>query len=298
MKAYKSLFKQYKEQPLQNVFAHVYPVKDHVTGLSDYEEPLKAIARATMDGAEAWEFHQHRFKAKYANVSVPKLRNYLNYTFVRLVCLEQVEPGRHFLYSGDQQWVCFNTGLQNSYAVDLLAVFQQYRPKEAHADQVRPDWVYKGCFASNDAQYRNYFGTLIPEIAWYSTDSRDFVFDTSYQLDKDSFDHLFERAKERSGLSSASDEVVRNYLRGAIENLVPKIRRNYKVAIPVYYVEEERMQLLLPFVSASNSNEVSCFLVDRDDTHKSYHLKTIFDLDHAYFSARLITRPDREWLDP
>jgi hypothetical protein len=60
------------------------------------------------------------------------------------------------------------------------------------------------------------------------------VFDISYHLDRDAFDHLFERAKERAGLPNASDEVIRNYLRGAIENLVPKIARNYKVARPVY----------------------------------------------------------------
>ena len=135
-------------------------------------------------------------------------------------------------------------------------------------------------------------------LAWYSTDSRDFVFDTSYGIDKDGFDHLFERAMQRAGMPNASDEVVRNYLRGAIENLIPKIRRNYKVAIPVWYVEEKRMQLLLPFVSASASSDVSAFLVERNDTHRIYQMKTIFDMDQAYFSARLITRPDREWLNP
>jgi hypothetical protein len=123
--------------------------------------------------------------------------------------------------------------------------------------------------------------------------------DTSYQLDKDAFDHLFERAKERAGLPNAPDEAVRNYLRGAIENLVPKITRNYKVAIPVYYVEEKRMQLLLPFLPATGDpNNCSCFLVERDDDQHCYRLKTIFDLDQAYFSARLITRPDKEWLNP
>ena len=91
---------------------------------------------------------------------------------------------------------------------------------------------------------------------------------------------------------------MRNYLRGALEHLVPKIRRNYKIAIPVYFVEEKRMQLLLPFVSASDLNDVSCFLVERHDEDQTYRLKTIFDLDQAYFSARLITRPDREWLNP
>jgi hypothetical protein len=58
------------------------------------------------------------------------------------------------------------------------------------------------------------------------------------------------------------------------------------------------MQLLLPFASASDSNDVSCFLVERNDANKLYSLKTIFDLDQAYFSARPITRPDKEWLNP
>lgn len=297
MKAYESLYKLYRDQPSESVFAHFYPVKGS-DSQPDYDEPFKAVARLTVDGYDAWAFQQQRFKEKYNNSAVPKLKNYLNYTFIRLAFLEQASPGRYFRYSSDQEWMCFNTGLQNSHAVDILAVFQRYKPREGGGQVARPDWVFKGCFAANDVQYRNRFGNQVPEIASYSTDSRDFVFDTSYHLDKDSFDHLFERAKERSGLSNASDEVVRNYLRGAIENLVPKIRRNYKVAIPVYYVEERRMQLLLPFVSASDSNDVSCFLVDRDDENRSYHLKTIFDLDHAYFSARLITRPDKEWLNP
>lgn len=298
MKAYDSLYKLYKEQPLHSIFAHFYPVKIHPADKPDYEEPFRIIARSTVDGYDAWGFQQERFQTKYSNSAVPKLKNYLNYTFIRLVSLEQETPGRYFNFSADQQWVCFNTGLQNSHAVDLIAVFQRYKPKEGIVEEVKPDWVYKGCYATNDRQYRMHFGHTVPDIAWYSTNSRDFIFDTSYHLDKDSFDHLFERAKERSGLSNASDEVVRNYLRGAIENLVPKIRRNYKIAIPVYYVEERRMQLLLPFVSASDANEISCFLVERDDATRTYNLKTIFDLDHAYFSARLITRPDKDWLNP
>ncbi len=301
MKAYESLFKNYKEQSLGGVFAHFYPVRDAGSADPDYDAPFKAIANSTVDGYDAWTFHQPRFQTKYQNkTAVPKLKNYLNYTFIRLVGLEQLDPGRHFLTTQDGEWTSFNTGLQNGYGVDLLMVFQKYQPRgnASSSQEVRPDWVYKACYATNDRQYRNLFGNSVPEIAWYSHDSRDFVFDTTYSLDKEAFDHLFDRAKERAGLPNATDEVVRNYLRGAIENLVPKIRRNYKVAIPVYYVEEMRMQLLLPFVSASNADDVSCFLVERDDTHKSYRLKTIFDLDQAYFSARLITRPDKEWLNP
>jgi hypothetical protein len=298
MKAYDSLFRQYKDQPPATTFAHFYPAKN-LDGTLDFDLAFVEIARKTIDGVDAWRFQQQRFQDKYRHGDVPKLRNFLNYTFVRLQTLESECPGDYFHVSANADWICFNTGLQNAYGVDLVLAFQQYKAKAGDKQGLaRPDWVYKGPWAANDAHYRKIFGNRVPKIAWYSKDSHDFVFDTSYTLDKEAFDHLFERAKERAGLPNASDEVVRNYLRGAIENLVPKILRNYKVAIPVYFVEEKRMQMLLPFVSASDANEVSCFLVERDDVHRCYHLKTVFDLDQAYFSARLITRPDKDWLNP
>jgi hypothetical protein len=290
MKAYNSLFKAHRDQAPDSAFAHFYPIDN------DYDEPFKIVARQSLDGIDSWHFHQERFKNKHPSSSVPKLRNYLNYTFKRLIDLENDSPGQYFLLSTDQEWISFNTGLSNIHGSDLLAIFQRYKSRAGLP--ARPDWVFKGCYAPNDRQYRDRFGLSTPDLVYYSTDSRDFVFNTAYRLERDVFDHLFERAKERAGLPNAQDEVVRNYLRGALENLVPKIRRNYKVAIPVWYVEEKRMQLLLPFISASNSTDLSCFLVDRDDKMESYRLKTIFDLDQAYFSARLITRPDKEWLDP
>lgn len=270
------------------MFSHFFPVGE------DYDEPFKAVARISWDGYASWQFHQDRFKSA-ARSDVPKLRNYLNYTFLRLVDLEATEPGKYFSYSGDGSRVAFNTGLQNIHQSDLLATFQQARQKDGRAVS---DWVYRGTYAPNEASFRNFFNSDIPEIAWYSKDSRDYIFDVSHALEKDTFDHLFDRAKERAGLPNAPDEGIRNYLRGTIEGLIPKIRRNYKVAIPVYYVKEKRMQILLPFPSASNKDEYASFLVERDDAAKSYRLKTIFDLDQAYYSARLITRPDQEWLNP
>lgn len=292
MKPYATLYRLYREQEPATAFASFFAIQ------GDYDEPFKLVARQTIDGLESWAFQQQRFQEKYPHSAVPKLKNYLNYTFKRLVELEQTSPGIYFVESGDGEWISFNTGLHNLYGADMLAIFQRFKPRLDLAPREMPDWVFKGCYAPNDRQYRDRFGINIPEIAWYSTDSRDYVFDTSYRLDRDVFDHLFERAKERAGLPNASDEIVRNYLRGALENLVPKIRRNYKIAIPVFYVEEKRMQLLLPFVSASDANEISSFLVERDESTQCYRLKTIYDLDQAYFAARLITRPDRDWLNP
>jgi hypothetical protein len=292
VKQYKSLFTRSKEQSPETAFAIFRAIK--TPSGDDYDEPFKQIARNTWDRYESWQFHQPRFVSKYRS-EVQKLKNYLDYTFLRLVELEQLHSGVYFKYSSDKNRVCFNTWLQNQHQSDIIATFEKAKPNLAKPGC---EWVFRGCHAPNDDGYRKFFPQEHPDIAWYSRDSRDFVFNTSYKLEKDTFDHLFDRAKERAGLPNASDEGIRNYLRGTIESLVPKIKRNYKIAIQVYYVKEKRMQLLLPFPSASNKDEFSSFLVERDDSTDTYRLKTIFDLDQAYFSARLITRPDQEWLNP
>jgi hypothetical protein len=295
---YRHLYKKYRDQPLTEVFAHFHPEKDPLTGVLDFDAPFKKIGAKTLEGAASWDFTQTKFQSKYPS-KPPKLRNYLLYTFIRLRDLEISDPGKYFVLSDDQTWVCFNTGLQDRHAADLFCIFQKYLP-DAHSDaaHTRADWVYRGTATAREPAYRNNFGTRLPELAWYSHDSRDYIFNTDYAIDTDVFEHMFDRAKDRSGLpEEASDESVRNYLKGAIENLIPKVKRNYKTAIPMYFIEEKRMQLLLPFHS-TNGRDISCFLIERDDTNRVYKIKTILDMDQAYFAARLITRPDKEWLNP
>jgi hypothetical protein len=131
-KEYDSLYKAYKTQSVETVFAHFYPIN------GDYDEPFNVIARATVDGIDAWHFQQQRFKDKYT-YGVPKLRNYLNYTFKRLVELEQTSPGKHFVVSSDHEWVAFNTGLQNGHGSDLLAAFNKYKPRTGMPAKSTPD---------------------------------------------------------------------------------------------------------------------------------------------------------------
>ncbi len=291
---YESLFTRGKEQDRTTAFGHFHPNKDSLTGEYDFDAPFITIAEKTHEGKDAWYFTQPKFENRYRN-KPPKLRNYLQYTFSRLKELELNEPGNFFIESADKNWICFNSGLQDKHSADLFCVFERYT---GISETPVSDWVYKGTETARSPVFRLHFGMKLPKLAIYSSDSRDYVFNTDYTLDTDIFEHMFDRAKERSGFPpEATDESVGNYLRGAIENLIPKIRRNYKTAIPVYYIAEGRMQLLLPFHS-SNGTEISCFLVERDDTNRCYSIKTILDMDQAYFNARLITRPDKEWLNP
>jgi hypothetical protein len=225
MKQYTSLFSRSKQQLSHTIFAFFPPVD------GDWDGRFKELASVTSDGFDAWTFKQNRYKDKYSWTSVPKLRNYLDYTFTRLLELDQTESEKYFKTSEDGNRICFNTGLQNNNQSDLIATFE--RTKAKPDGKPVADWVYRGCYAPSDFGYRKYFSYDVPDFAWYSTDSRDFVFNVSYQIDKDIFGHIFERAKIRAGMPDASDEAVVTYLKGTLDTLVPKIRRNYKLAIPV-----------------------------------------------------------------
>ena len=290
MKKYESLFTLNREQLRETAFASFFPP----AGTKDFDIPFRWIAEKTYDGISSWTFEQQVFRDKYRYTDFPKLRNYLNYTFMRLQVLEE-EEGGYFIQSSDGRYICFNSGLQDKYETDLILAFAKFTPRTE--DEQHCDWVYIGVYTPQSPTYIEKFGSAVPKLAWYTKDSRDYIFDLSYTLNTELFDHVFERAKERAGMGQVTDEVVKNYLHGVLVNLIPKIKRNYKVAIPMYYVAEKKMQLLLPFPAASG-DKYSAFLVERSDETQSYILKTILDMDHAYFAARLITRPDEFWLKP
>ncbi|MGL1218160.1 hypothetical protein ACSTLO_00695, partial [Vibrio parahaemolyticus] len=86
-----SLTKLHRDQSLDTVFAHFYPIN------GDYDESFNIVARSTVDGIDSWHFQQERFKAKYAHQGLPKLRNYLTYPFKRLLELETQQPERYFI---------------------------------------------------------------------------------------------------------------------------------------------------------------------------------------------------------
>lgn len=308
---YRSLFSLSKTQNTAEIFANFFPPKQKqdVRELQPWDIPFQNIAKQTIDDFSSWNFLMQNFKDKHLYSQVPILKNYLNYTFIRLLQLHtskaEGEKSNYFVFNADKTKISFDTGLQNKHNVDLIAVFGKFDPSknktqsQLSSDDIQttlPDWVFQDIMTPLSDTYVQIFGGLVPDIAWYTRDSREYVYDTNYTINHEVHDHLLIRAKERSGMPTASDEAVRTYLRGVIAGIVPKILRNYKIAIPMFYKETQIMQLLLPYEAING--HVSCLLVSRDDAIRQYRIKTILDMDQAYFAARLITRPDRDWLRP
>lgn len=81
-------------------------------------------------------------------------------------------------------------------------------------------------------------------------------------------------------------------LSGAIEDSKRRVKRNYKTAIPQYY--KGNLQLLLPLCLTSKNKADLALVVDKDNG--VYRASTCLTLDMAINNARLIAKPDDEWL--
>jgi len=93
-----------------------------------------------------------------------------------------------------------------------------------------------------------------------------------------------------------NERLAMTAIQGATEFLKEKIRRNYKIAIPHWY--KDKIQLLLPLNISSDEKADMALVADKDKDRRIYRIKTALTMDMAYIDARLICRPDREWLNP
>ncbi|MBP6977542.1 MAG: DUF3825 domain-containing protein [Lentimicrobiaceae bacterium] len=97
-------------------------------------------------------------------------------------------------------------------------------------------------------------------------------------------------------LQKADDSELRRQLMGSIDEIKKKVRTNYKIAVPQYY--DGKIQLLLPLYFTSGSSNPDVALVVHKLNDKTYTARTCLTLKMAYNNARLIVKPQSNWLKP
>jgi hypothetical protein len=274
--AYTSLMSRFKDQSPSEVFAHF----GYANGES-WETPYESLSRLAK--SENWNFQRAEFRRE--NRNFPILIGYLNYTFLRLQ-----EQGK-IMFSADGNRACFNTGLQTPNEKDIFATFFRNRNAE---QRNQPDWTLYGFFDSYSDRLADF--RPLPEIATYIDDTSDLVFDPKFDIEVN-YDHLFEDNKDRLPEVLQNNRMLAiSAIQGSIQLLKDKVKRNYKIAIPHWY--RGRIQLLMP-LNITNEHQADLALVAAKDAGaKLYRIKTVLTMDMAYMDARLITRPDRDWLNP
>lgn len=132
-------------------------------------------------------------------------------------------------------------------------------------------------------------------MAQYFDDPTELVFDTRKDL-RWNTEHIVSENKERfpEPYRSMNNYQVQNFLKGAIDSVKQRVRRNYKTAIPQYY--QGQIQLLLPLcIETPSRADLALVAANYGDF---YRASTCLTLDMAYNNARQLARPDRDWLQP
>ena len=232
--------------------------------------------------AELAEHEEWAYQNTQSEHERPILYNYIHYTYKRLKDEED-----KIVVSDDEQRAIFNTGLVTPNQEPIFAVFQP-NPHSNEQKWYFDSWYRRGHRALN-------VFSRLPEMAHYFDDPSSLVFDTRREL-RINVEHIIEDHKERfpEPYKDMDNFPLQNALNGAVEIAKGRVKRNYKTAIPQYY--QSRIQILLPLCSSSPNNADLALVVEISDN--VYRVSTCLTLDMAYNNARLLARPDRDWLQP
>lgn len=284
--------------------------------MGDYNSMIQDLAELALD--EEWGFGtSNRYEI---------LGNYLKYTFLKLYDENKI------LYAEDKsgyKYAAFNTGLVNDLYKPIFALFKQNLRED-----MQPWRRIDFCVAGEERTGKLIVSLFkdLPQPAQYFVNTADLLYDVSkgcpeidvkhivieridrlpYHLLKEYRPKNFEIIRTDS-LSIAErnnyyaelrkamedDKYMYRRLKSRIEEsiniAVERVRWNYKSAIPMYYERRKTMCLMLP-LSFGRDNKADLALVVSKGLSGNYQAETIYHLDWAYRCARLVCRPDSDWL--
>lgn len=283
--------------------------------LGHFQSVMQDLAEMAIE--ESWDFETPQGR----NYSI--LINYLTYTFAKIY-----DEGK-IAYSDDGRWAAFNTGLVTKVYKPIFALFDKNR------NEGQQEWhLYDFCVEGEEragkilvsefavqpepAQYFNSIYDLLYDVQQGvpSLDHRHIIIERleryPYRILKEfapeGFDMIRpenltegQRAAFFRRLKSALENDINSYSRfkdkidSAVQLAVKRVQWNYKSAIPMYYPKTRSMCLLLP-LCLKDQQHVDLALVVSKGKSGRYQGETIYPLDWAYRNARLVCRPDSDWL--
>lgn len=110
------------------------------------------------------------------------------------------------------------------------------------------------------------------------------------------FKHILEDEdnKKRIPESILCSKNAYSIFKGAIDTMVKKVTANYKIAVPQYY--DGKIQLLLPLCLADDEiPDLALVVTKRNNVYQGH---TCLTMEMAYNNARLIAKPESNWLVP
>ncbi|MDD4819291.1 MAG: DUF3825 domain-containing protein [Flavobacteriales bacterium] len=255
---------------------------------TDYNLDLLDLADNICE-KEDWDFIEKKLNG------IPILRSYMNQT-----CKQLVKQGRiiEAKSSYGEVFSYYNTGLVDAYQNEIYAFFQKntkFSDNQPWGINT-PKWFFKE-FNTDQSVYFKYFSIPAPMATYFEeTEVEKLVFNTTLSIIP-SWEHLLKRKHRIDSIEvqKMTEQEFRDTIEDSITMAKKRIKRNYKTAIPHYY--DGDIQFLVPLCQRQNRGKaIAAMVIEKEE--QIYTVSTILTLDQAYNNARLLAKPDREWLNP
>ncbi len=235
----------------------------------DYNVKIEELAKLS---PEKWSFE--------GKIDNSILKNYIQYTFNKLWEENKIIE--------KENYALFNTGLFTEF---YEPIFFYLEPNKAGGSQ---KWYLKQIATEYTLGY--YGISEMPERANYFQNPELLVFDAKCKINVH-FKHILQDPDNLSRMpTELNSGALQNALIGAIDLMKKRVMANYKIAVPQYF--DGKIQLLLPLYILENKEPDLALVVTKNKVGNYYQGHTCLTMQMAYNNARLIAKPDSNWLNP
>lgn len=240
------------------------------------------------------------------------LVNYFVHTFHELSNAQKKDNNGRYIIAYDNS-IYFNTGLITSNMESIYATFERNRNSASRGTDAHPQYfinhnpnnfmrdVYMidhcnplpdRCRYFNDYTQLIMDGTKTPLVNWNHIINENWA-----RIEGVLFSKKNNVSEEPMDKKKDNAQIL---LEGALRRALNRVQANYRTAVPHSFQGE--LQLLLPLcIKEANVPDLVLTISRRDAKPPrpgefSYVAKTILTRDMAYMNARLVARPERDWL--
>lgn len=205
------------------------------------------------------------------------LKNYISYTFDKAVDDDAV------YFSDNDDYAVFNTGLLTENGEDIVCLFNKFNGSKKFPMHLQ------NFYKESDYEFLNNFSTTPPVVTYFENPEKIY-FDPNKELVKN-LDHILEDNFKRfpEELQNKGKPYILSLLSSGLELTMKRCKRNYRIAVPQYYNKE--ITYLLPVNLDGTKMALAVGYVNG-----RYRVNTIFTINMAYKNARLLMKPEADWL--
>lgn len=204
---------------------------------------------------------------------------------MRLRELNDAFSESNYIYQTEKQ-LCFDTGLFTKNFEPIYALLTPNDPNRT------AQWRLNGFYKKSAYELRQI--AELPKRASYFDNFEDLIYDTRLDL-RVNIDHILEDEENKKRIPEQyrdSTNLPMMFMGLALEYAKVRIKENYKAAVPQYF--NGRIQFLIPISLGDPSIVDLSLAVGKDGGIYTGH--TCLTLDMAYNNARLIAKPESDWL--